>query len=180
MHKWTTSACMVVAWCIVAAAGSWRSDRSAQANTGIAGSTKTNLSGAAGILLTVRALPAAASAAGTMPQWPKDVLLAGGLLAVIALTAAPAVSIGRRRRRAVRGGPGGKRGRGPHANGTTRIIVAGYERLIVTYSALDRTVYLLAPPEQNPQAVLRAARLVLPDRAYDDLADHLGGPPDEP
>ena len=50
------------------------------------------------------------------------------------------------------------------------------ERLIITYSIADDTVYLLTPPGEDPRAVLRAARLVLPEDTYEDLADHLGVP----
>jgi hypothetical protein len=35
-------------------------------------------------------------------------------------------------------------------------------------------VYVLTPPGEDPQAVLRAARLVLPDEKYEKLAAHLG------
>jgi hypothetical protein len=58
----------------------------------------------------------------------------------------------------------------------TRIILADHERLIVTYCAHEHTVYVLTPPGQPPQTVLAAARLVLPQDTYDDLAGHLGIP----
>ncbi|MDX6418042.1 MAG: hypothetical protein QOG28_2662, partial [Trebonia sp.] len=57
-----------------------------------------------------------------------------------------------------------------------RIILAEHERLIVTYSIRDHTVYVLTPPGEDPQAVLSAARLVLPEDTYQDLAGHLGVP----
>ena len=57
-----------------------------------------------------------------------------------------------------------------------RIILADHERLIVTYSIQDDTVYVFTPPGEDPQAVLRAARLVLPEDTYQDLADLLGVP----
>jgi LysM repeat protein len=57
-----------------------------------------------------------------------------------------------------------------------RIVQADYERLIVTYSVRDDTVYLLTPPGEDPRAVLRAARLVLPEDTYQELAGHLGVP----
>jgi hypothetical protein len=34
----------------------------------------------------------------------------------------------------------------------------------------------LAPPGEDPNAVLNAARLVLPEDSYQDLAGHLGVP----
>jgi hypothetical protein len=57
---------------------------------------------------------------------------------------------------------------------SARIVQAGHERLIVTYSARDGIVCVLTPPGEDPAAVLRAARLVLPDDTYEDLASHLG------
>ena len=53
---------------------------------------------------------------------------------------------------------------------------ADHERLIITYSISDYTVYVLTPPGEDPRAVLRAARLVVPEDTYEDLADHLGVP----
>jgi hypothetical protein len=55
-----------------------------------------------------------------------------------------------------------------------RIVQAGHERLIVTYSVRDDIAYVLTPPGEDPAAVLRAARLVLPDDTYEDLASQLG------
>jgi hypothetical protein len=60
--------------------------------------------------------------------------------------------------------------------GSARIVQAGHERLIVTYSVRDDIAYVLTPPGEDPAAVLRAARLVLPDDAYQDLASRLGVP----
>jgi LysM repeat protein len=57
-----------------------------------------------------------------------------------------------------------------------KIILADHERLIVTYCAADHAVYVLTPPGEDPRAVLRAARLVLPEQTYEDLAGHLGVP----
>ena len=68
-----------------------------------------------------------------------------------------------------RGAPGVAR-----AAGSARIVQAGHERLIVTYSVRDDIAYVLTPPGEDPAAVLRAARLVLPDDTYEDLASHLG------
>ena len=63
-----------------------------------------------------------------------------------------------------------------HSARRARITLASYERLIVTYSARDHAVYVLTPPGEDPAAVLRAARLVLPEDTYEDLAGHLGVP----
>jgi hypothetical protein len=54
------------------------------------------------------------------------------------------------------------------------IVVADYDRLVVTCSKADDTTYVLRPPGEDPQAVLRAARLVLPEDHYEELACHLG------
>jgi hypothetical protein len=37
-------------------------------------------------------------------------------------------------------------------------------------------VYVLRPPGEDPKAILRAARLVLPEGSYEELADQLGVP----
>ena len=41
---------------------------------------------------------------------------------------------------------------------------------------LGGTVCVLRPPGQDPATVLRAARLVLPEDSYEELAGHLGVP----
>jgi LysM repeat protein len=139
-------------------------------------------------------LPVPAAPAGGMPRWLQDVLLAAGVLAATAFIAEPAAALARRRRGP--GGPGRRRER--RAPGTAgsravpglaaardardarraarkaRIVFADHERLIVTYCAADHAVYVLTPPGEDPRAVLRAARLVLPEDTYEDLAGHLG------
>jgi hypothetical protein len=69
-----------------------------------------------------------------------------------------------------------RRPAGLPAAGRTRIVVADYPRLVVTRSVDDGTVYVLRPPGQDPAAILRAARLVLPEGPYRDLAAQLGLP----
>jgi hypothetical protein len=64
--------------------------------------------------------------------------------------------------------------RAAKAAGSARIVQAGHERLIVTYSVRDDVAYVLTPPGEDPETVLCAARLVLPDDTYEDLASHLG------
>ena len=64
------------------------------------------------------------------------------------------------------------------AAGSAWIVQAGHERLIVTYSVRDGIVCVLTPPGEDPAAVLCAARLVLPDDTYQDLASYLGVPAD--
>jgi hypothetical protein len=121
---------------------------------------------------------------GSMPKWLEDVLLAVGLLAATAFAAEPAAAYARRRQ----GGPGlsvpsglkaatGRRARlARRAAARAKIILAEYDRLIVTYCAVDHTVYVFTPPGEDPRAVLRAARLVLPEDTYEDLAGRLGVP----
>jgi hypothetical protein len=59
--------------------------------------------------------------------------------------------------------------------GSWPIMVADYDRVVVTCTR-DGTVYVLRPPGEDPRAILRAARLVLPECSYGELADHLGVP----
>jgi hypothetical protein len=66
----------------------------------------------------------------------------------------------------------------PHRR--SRIITVAHERLVVIYSRRDAAVYLLRPPGQEPRAVLAAARLVLDDKIYQELAAYLGLSPSWP
>jgi nucleoid-associated protein YgaU len=135
-----------------------------------------------------------------MPSWLKIVLLAAGLLVGAAFLAEPVLVI-RRRRAATRAaadtaapstaagpgqppasgtppaaGPARRQSAGPPATGRPRIVVADYARVVVTRSADDDTVYVLRPPGQDPAAIMRVARLVLPEGLYRDLAGQLGLP----
>ena len=58
-------------------------------------------------------------------------------------------------------------------------MLADYDRVVVTYRHGDGTVYVLRPPGQDPAAILRVARLVLPEGPYRDLAG-LGMPASGP
>ena len=62
--------------------------------------------------------------------------------------------------------------------GTERahIVLADYDRLVVTRNRRDDTVYVLRPPGEDPKAILRVARLVLPEESYGELAKQLGMP----
>jgi LysM repeat protein len=113
-----------------------------------------------------------------MPRWLVAVLLGAGLLIGAAFLAELAMAIGRRAGRRPRAGPdpGARR----LAAARERIVLADNDKLIVTYSRRDDTVYVLTPPGEDPRSVLRAARLVLPDDTYDQLAGHLGVPPNWP
>jgi putative heme iron utilization protein len=114
-----------------------------------------------------------------MPRWLKGTLLTVALLVLAAFLAPPAAAAGQRRRRALREHAAARRhDRGQRAaRKMARVVQADHERLIVTYSISDDTVYLLTPPGEDPRAVLRAARLVLPEDTYQHLAGHLGAPP---
>ena len=134
---------------------------------------------------------------GGMPRWLVDVLLAAGVLAATAFAAEPAAALVRRRKSAGSARPPGSAPAARparsvsaarhRASGRTRdlakqaaekakIILTDHERLIVTYSIRDHTVYVLTPPGEDPVAVLAAARLVLPEDTYNDLAGRLGVP----
>jgi hypothetical protein len=134
------------------------------------------------------------ASAAVIPRWLQDALLATGLLMVIAFALEPALAIGRRRRRTARVAQ--ERAAGEVAQDwaagenaaqefaaqqcaavkTARFVEAAHERLIVTYCADEDTVYLFTPPGEGPRAILRAARLVLPEDTYEELAGHLGVP----
>jgi LysM repeat protein len=107
---------------------------------------------------------AKAPAAGGLPRWLEIVLIAAGLLIATAFLTEPILAIARRRR-AARPAPG-----------DAHIVLADYERLVVTHSRHDGTVYVLRPPDADPRAILLAARLVLAQDRYEALAGHLGVP----
>ncbi len=46
----------------------------------------------------------------------------------------------------------------------------------MTRNVRDDTVYVLRPPGEDPKAILRVARLVLPEGPYGELAKQLGMP----
>jgi LysM repeat protein len=129
--------------------------------------------------------------AGVMPGWLKTALLAAALLTLIAFLAEPAVVMSRRRKHGDRTEPpcgaaetradprpaDDQRVADQHPTvRNPRVIQADYERVVVGYSASDDTVYLLTPPEEDPRAILRAARLVLPEDTYEEVAAYLGVP----
>jgi LysM repeat protein len=116
-----------------------------------------------------------------MPSWLKTMLLGAGLLIGAAFLAEPVLAVRRRRRlaaaRTPRVAPAGS-GQGPGVGrpraGKARIMVADYDRLVVTRCQRDGTVYVLRPPGADPREILRVARLVLPEGSYRELAGQLG------
>ena len=142
----------------------------------------------------------AAPAARGMPQWLKTTLLVVGLLILVAFLVEPVLVARRRRQRAAaqavqRGVPEsgrwlpdnasvqgadssavpGLRPAEPSAE-TGSIVLADHDRLVVTCNQRDDTVYVLRPPGEDPKAILRVARLVLPEGRYGELARQLGMP----
>ena len=101
---------------------------------------------------------------GGLPRWLEIVLVAAGLLIATAFLTEPVLALARRRRAA------------RPATADAHIVLADYERLVVTHSRADGTVYVLRPPDVDPQAILLAARLVLAQDRYEALAGHLGVP----
>jgi hypothetical protein len=134
-----------------------------------------------------------------MPQWLKTMLLVVGLLILVAFIAEPVLVARRRRQQAAaqaaqRRPPGSSQWPAsatvPEADSASvpelrpaepsaekgSIILADHDRLVVTCSQRDDTVYVLRPPGEDPKAILRVARLVLPEGRYGELARQLGMP----
>jgi len=123
--------------------------------------------------------PGTATLAAGMPGWLKAVLLAAGLLVGAAFLAEPILLARRRRRQGAEAQPvaaGQRPGAGEPGAGRAGIVVADHDRLVVTRSQPDDTVYVLRPPGQDPREILRVARLVLPEDPYRELAAWLGMP----
>ena len=55
-----------------------------------------------------------------------------------------------------------------------RIVMADHDRVVVTRSKRDDTIWVLRPPGEDPADILRVARLVLPEGHYGMLAEQLG------
>lgn len=109
-------------------------------------------------------------AATGMPRWLTTMLLAAGLLITAAFIAEPVLMIVRRRRQTAR----------RRAAEKGRIVMADYDRLVVTHCKATDTVYVLRPPAEDPKAILRVARLVLKEEPYEELAGRLGVPANWP
>jgi LysM repeat protein len=127
-----------------------------------------------------------APAPAGMPQWLRIMLLAAGLLIGAAFLAELVLAIARRRRRPVAENAQPENAMSESAMPETvspspprncrRFVLADYDRLVVTHNQADDTVCVLRPPGEDPRAILRVARLVLPEDPYEELADQLGVP----
>jgi hypothetical protein len=118
-------------------------------------------------------------AAAGMPSWLKTMLVALGLLILVALLTEPVLAALRRRQKAALQAAGAATA-GPAGPDKTSIVLADHDRLVVTCNKADETVYVLRPPGEDPRAILRVARLVLPEGPYWELARQLGVPAVEP
>jgi hypothetical protein len=108
-----------------------------------------------------------------MPQWLKIMLLAAAV--VIGLVFLVELVLVARRQHQLRQRASGPGGQIVPATGA-RIVLADYDRLVVTCSKLDGTVLVLRPPGEDPKTILGVARLVLPEARYAELASRLGMP----
>jgi LysM repeat protein len=124
-----------------------------------------------------------APAATGMPPWLKVMLLAVGLLILVAFLAEPvAAARGRRQQAAVQAVQLRKAGFGQEPGSRqlgaqkARIILADHDRLVVTRSKRDNTICVLRRPDEDPIEILRVARLVMPEGPYEELAEQLGLP----
>jgi LysM repeat protein len=137
-------------------------------------------------------------AAQGMPQWLKTMLLVVGLLILVVFLVEPVLVVRRRRQAAAQAAQSGPAGSGgwpatasvqradrapvpetrPAASSAEQgcIVLADHDRLVVTCNQRDETVYVLRPPGEDPKAILRVARLVLPESRYGELARQLGLP----
>jgi LysM repeat protein len=120
-----------------------------------------------------------------MPGWLRTMLLAVALLIGAAFLTELGLAIFRRRRRTVAqcaplplacNSKEPEVGSVPVQPEEDRIVLADYDRLVVTHNKVDDMVYVLRPPGEDPKAILRVARLVLAEDPYEELADRLGVP----
>jgi LysM repeat protein len=124
-----------------------------------------------------------APATAGMPGWLRIMLLAAGLLIGTVFLGELVLAIARRRRQA------SARNAKPETTSPrespeaetlitqeAHIVLADFDRLVVTHNKADDTVCVLRPPGEDPRTILRVARLVLPEDPYEELAEQLGIP----
>ena len=137
-----------------------------------------------------------APAPAGMPQWLRIMLLAAGLLIGAAFLAELVLAIARRRRRPAAANVQPENAQSENVEpknampesampetaspspprSCRRFVLADYDRLVVTHNKADDMVCVLRPPGEDPRAILRVARLVLPEDPYEELAEQLGVP----
>jgi LysM repeat protein len=126
----------------------------------------------------------ATQAPGGLPSWLKTVLLAAGLVIGAAFLVEPVLVAWRRLRDAHRAaGPAtGEPGPGPDPDGRRPshagpgLLVADYHRIVVSYDEREDSACVLRPPGEDPGAIMKVARLILPEGRYAELAGRLGVP----
>ena len=118
-----------------------------------------------------------------MPGWLRIMLLAAGLLIGAAFLAELVFAIARRHRQASARNakpettsPRDSSEVEPLITQEAHIVLADFDRLVVTHNKADDTICVLRPPGEDPRAILRVARLVLPEDPYEELAEQLGVP----
>jgi LysM repeat protein len=123
-----------------------------------------------------------APATAGMPGWLRIMLLAAGLLIGAAFLAELVLAIARRRQASARNAkpettsPRESSEVQPLITQEAHIVLADFDRLVVTHNKADDTICVLRPPGEDPRAILRVARLVLPEDPYEELAEQLGVP----
>jgi LysM repeat protein len=142
-----------------------------------------------------------APATAGMPGWLRIMLLAAGLLIGAAFLAELVLAIARRRRQSMAAKVQPENAQSENAQSENaqpenampesampetvspcpprscrRFVLADYDRLVVTHNQADDMVCVLRPPGEDPRAILRVARLVLPEDPYEELAEQLGVP----
>ena len=123
-----------------------------------------------------------AHAAVGIPQWLKLMLLAAGVIVALVFLVELALVARRQHQLRVRASRlATVSSRRPPAGGLlpangARIVMADYDRVVVTCSEQDDTVFVLRPPGEDPKTILGVARLVLPEASYAELASQLGMP----
>ena len=118
-----------------------------------------------------------------MPGWLRIMQLAAGLLIGAAFLAELVLAIARRHRQASARNaepettsPRESSEVEPLITQEAHIVLADFDRLVVTHNKADDTICVLRPPGEDPRAILRVARLVLPEDPYEELAEQLGVP----
>lgn len=116
-----------------------------------------------------------------MPIWLKGLLLAVALFVGLTFLAEALMTL--RHQNVAEDGaegrpatPGREPGPVPPSPERPAIVLADHDRLVVTCDKQAARVFVLRPPGEDPRAILRVARLVLPEGPYGELAKQLGVP----